>query len=201
MDNQPSFLPFHAINEFMRPDFRLSVIRDVINNLDSLPRAYTSEITHLIKHTVNIPGFRNSEKAPNVMKVMPTTKVFEKNPEMVSAILTAWAHIHGQLFDQVYAMLKARGWEIMEDKQDISIGTLSADLVSKWPILPSDVDRSRIPGFVPRWPKGEDFEELYKTYTEQYPNENNSKDQVSLMAVWITLRLPYAIEDQDSKIG
>ncbi len=201
MDNQTSFLPFHAINEFMRPDFRLNVIRDVINNLDSLPRAIASEITTLIKRTVTIPGFRNSDKAPVIMKLTPTIKVFEKNPEMVSAILNAWAHIHKQLFDQVYSILKARGWEIMEDKQDISIGTLSADLLNKWPILPSNVDRSRIPGFVPRWPKGEDFEELYKTYTEQFPNDDVSKDQVSLMAVWITLRLPYDIEDQDSKMG
>jgi len=57
------------------------------------------------------------------------------------------------------------------------------------------MDRKRVPGFLPRWPKGEDFEALYATYKELFPTSEGSIDQVSLMTVWLSLRLPFTMED------
>ena len=34
------FLPFHAVNEFMRDDYRLEVIRSTLNALPGLPENY-----------------------------------------------------------------------------------------------------------------------------------------------------------------
>ena len=64
MSNQINFLPFHAINEFMRPDFKLSVIRDVLTNITTLPTEQASDLANITRRMVKIPGFRNSEKAP-----------------------------------------------------------------------------------------------------------------------------------------
>lgn len=195
MDKQLQFLPFHAINEFMRPDFRLSVIRDVLNNTTSLPEDHASAFASATRRLVKVPGFRNSEKAPPLVKVMPMVKSFEKSPDLVSVILSAWAAIHDDLLAQVYSLLKQRNWPVIETEHEISFTTLSSDMISRWAILPPGLDRKRFPGFLPRWPKGEDFETLYATYKELFPTGEASIDQVSLMAVWLSLRLPYTMED------
>jgi hypothetical protein len=195
MSNQIKFYPLHAINEFMRPDFRLSIIRDVLNNVDSLSSDQVSALGNFTKKAIKIPGFRNSEKAPVMVKVMPITKGFEKNPELVGVILSAWAAIHKELAIQVYTLLKMRNWPVLSTEGGESFNALSSDIVDKWPLLPLTTNRTQAPGFFPRWPKGEDFEKLYNTFLEVYPEGDSSIDQVSLMAVWLTLRLPYEIED------
>ena len=58
-----SFLPFHAINEFMTEEYRLQVIRDVLTVLPNLPDTYRNRINQLTRKLVNIQGFRNSLKA------------------------------------------------------------------------------------------------------------------------------------------
>lgn len=195
MSHQLNYLPFHAINEFMRPDFKLSIIRDVLNNTTVLPTEQASDLANITKRSVKIPGFRNSEKAPSLVKVMPMVKTFEKSPELVVAILSAWATIHHDLLTQVYTLLKNRNWPVIDSEADISYTTVSSDLMEKWPVLPPEVNRKHAPGFLPRWPKGEDFDSLFTTYTELFPESDNSIDQVSLMAVWLALRLPYEIEE------
>jgi hypothetical protein len=194
MNNQIKFYPFHAINEFMRPDFRLTIIRDVLSNTAELPSNQASALTNITKKAIKVPGFRSSEKAPAIIKVMPTAKSFEKNPELVKVILSAWVTIHNELATQVFTVLRMRNWLIVDKEEGESYFSLASEIVDKWPVLPLNVERSLAPGFLPKWPKGEDFETLYNTYMELYPGSDSSIDQVSLMAVWLTLRLPYEIE-------
>lgn len=195
MSNQMNFLPFHAINEFMRPDFKLSVIRDVLTNVSTLPAEQASDLAKITRRVVKIPGFRNSEKAPALVKVMPMLKAFENSPELVVTILSSWAAIHPELCSQVYTLLRNRNWPAIDPDSDFSFQTISSDINEKWPILPPGLNRKHAPGFLPRWPKGEDFNSLFTTHNELFPTSDNSIDQVSLMAVWLTLRLPYEIED------
>ena len=195
MTNQIKFYPYNAINEFMRPDFRLSVIRDVLSNVDKLPPELASDLAHLTRKSIKIPGFRNSEKAPSLVKVMPMAKEFEKHPEVTAVILSAWAALNSELALQVHTLLKNRNWSFIDVEKDIPFTSISSEIMEKWPILPPEMNRTRAPGFLPRWPKGEDFETLYSAYTELYPEGEASIDKVSLMAVWITLRLPYTLEE------
>jgi hypothetical protein len=195
MSDHTQFIPFHAINEFMRPDFKLSIIRDVVNNTSLLPQEQASALANITKRAVKIPGFRNSEKAPAMLKVMPMVKAFEKSPELVFSVLSAWATIHPELRDQVYSLLRHRNWPVFDSADDFSLETIAADIIEKWPVFPPEVNRKHIPGFWPRWPKGEDFEALFATYNELFTTSDNSMDKVSLMAVWLTLRLPYEIDD------
>ncbi len=52
MPENTEFLPFHAINEFMRPDFRLSVIRDTLTSQEKLPEDLCKYLDEKIKKNV-----------------------------------------------------------------------------------------------------------------------------------------------------
>ncbi len=194
MPEKTEFLPFHAINEFMRPDFRLSVIRDTLTNQANLDDAHTNELNQQIKKRVSVPGFRNSEKAPALIKVLPTSKAFEKFPDLVAAVLSCWAEGQSELREQVYTLLKNRNWPMLSGTDDLDLASLSMDLLKAWPVFPLNIERSKLPGFYTHWPKGEEFETLYTSFTALYPQANASIDKVSLMAVWLTMRLPYKVD-------
>jgi hypothetical protein len=194
MAEKTEFLPFHAINEFMRPDFKLTVIRDTLTNQEKLTDPYLSDLNQHIKKRVTIPGFRNSDKAPALVKVLPTSRAFEKHPDLVSAVLTCWAEIQSELRDHVFELLKTRNWPIFSQSEDIDTSALNLDLIKEWPIFPLKLPREKLPGFYTHWPKGEDFEALYTNFTAMYPDSNASIDKVSLMAVWLTMRLPYKVD-------
>jgi hypothetical protein len=168
-DKTTQFLPFHAINEFMRDDYRTVVIRSTLTALSKLPAEYRDPVDRLTKRNVQVPGFRVSTKAPVPLRLRPTNDAFLKNPQMVAAILSAWAEAHTSLRSQVYELLAARGWEI----------------------LPPEADRTKLPGFIPSFPKDEDFEKLILEFKEKYPETEAIDDDINLMIVWVGDRLPY----------
>jgi hypothetical protein len=190
MNEKLAFLPFHAINEFMRDDFRLSVINSVFKNMDNLSDTTYHKLNAQINKSVKIPGFRNPSKAPSTVKLIPTVRAFQKNPDLVAAILSAWMEGKLVLRDEVYEMLKVRKWPFFPDKFEIK------DMFNDWRILPINADRTKLPGFYTNWPKGENFDILYQAYMDLYPDSDNSIDSISLMVVWITMRLPYHVEDE-----
>jgi hypothetical protein len=171
------FLPFHALNEFMRPDYRLSVVRAALNALPDLPSNFRSPIDKLTKQVVRVPGFRNGAQAPTLMKVGPIAAAFEKSPELVAAVLAAWAESLPDLRQKVHDLLKGRNWEV----------------------LPPEADRAKVPGFLTHWPKSEDFDVLNKAFAEAYPDFNAATDDVSLMVVWVSGRLPYHVEGEEEE--
>jgi hypothetical protein len=190
MNEKVAFLPFHAINEFMRDDFRLSVIRAVLNNISNLSDETQNKLNKQINKHIKIPGFRNPAKSPSPLKLIPTIKAFEKNPDLVAAFLSAWVEGKSELKENIYGLLKLRNWLFYEDKYNIK------DILNDWRILPIDTDRTLLPGFYSIWPKGENFDLLYEAYSGLYPGTDDSIDTVSLMIVWISMRLPYQVEDE-----
>ncbi len=180
-DKKISFLPFHALNEFMTSEYRLEVVRITLTMLSGMPEKYRTAINNLTGRLVKIPGFRNSVKSPMLLRVKPTADAFEKSPELVAAILSAWAEIHTELRQKVYTLLQERGWDI----------------------LPIDSERARLPGFLTVWPQGENFEVLNQAFKEKYPDTTISDNDVSLMVVWISGRLPYQFTGtgEDSSIA
>jgi hypothetical protein len=174
---QAQFLPFHAINEFMRNDYRLEIVRETLEKLPGLEADYYAPIERLTRKFVQVPGFRNSAKAPWQKRVRPTAEAFEKSPQLVAAILSAWCAAQPELRQQVYDLLIARGWEV----------------------LPAEADRTKLPGFIASWPKGEDFEKLNAAFTEKYPEAQVKNDDVSLMIVWLSTRLPFQTESDDEE--
>lgn len=199
MPEKTEFLPFHAINEYMRPDFRLKVVRDTLTAQTSLDEHLSNELNQIIKKRVSVPGFRHGDKAPALVKVLPTSKAFEKNPDLVAVILSCWAEIQSELRDQVYALLKSRNWQIYPETEGADLSTLNLEMIKEWPVLSIAVNRSKLPGFFTHWPKGEDFDTLYNNFTALFPDSDASIDKVSLMVVWLSMRLPLQVDNENEK--
>lgn len=171
-----SFLPFHAINEFMTDEYRLEVLRDVLKYNQVGGDAHNGQLDRLTRQLVKVPGFRQSDKAPSALKLRPLAQAFEKNPELVASVLSSWTALHTDLRLQVYDLLLSRGWTV----------------------LPPDTDRGVLPGFLMVWPKNESFEQIDQAYRVMFPESIESFNNVALMTVWLSGRLPYHVEDDES---
>jgi hypothetical protein len=176
-EKEVAFLPFHALNEFMLDDYRLEVIRSTLQALPNLPQTLREPVDQLTRKIVRVPGFRNGLKAPTQLKVRPMAEAFQKSPELVVAILAAWAEAHADLRQMVYDLLISRNWQI----------------------LPADADRTVLPGFLTKWPKGEDFDMLNQAFSAMYPEVEIASNDVSLMIVWLSGRLPYQVGDEEEE--
>ncbi len=171
------FLPFSAINMFMRPDYQLDVVRKVFNSMSQAPEDVKGTLNRFIKRYVTVPGFRNSSAAPASLKIKPYISAFETHADVAGFTMATWASTNPTLTDKVYDLLVSRGWEL----------------------LPKDADRTKLPGFLTTWPKDENFEKINQAFKETYPGEETSEDDVSLMAVWLSGRLPYQETDSSSE--
>lgn len=167
-EKQLAFLPFHALNHFMRDDFRREVVRTAVLGVGKLPGGLRSALDRQVKKHVIVPGFRHSDKAPAALKARHLPDAFEKSPDVVAVVLAAWAAVQAELRGQVYALLEARGWEL----------------------LPAEADRTKLPGFLTAWPKDETFETIHAAFAAEHPDSPATSDEVSLMAVWLGGRLP-----------
>lgn len=162
------FIPFHAINEFMRADYRMILLRSTLLALPDLTSKTQASVNKLTKKHVKVPGFRNSAKAPASVKAVAMVKAFENQPKLVAAILSAWAEANPELRQQIFDILKSFDWKL----------------------LPQEANRTRLPGFLTQWPDEQDYDVIYDTFTNAYPDSEYGIDDVSLMAVWLALRLP-----------
>lgn len=171
-EKKAQFLPFHAINEFMREDYRLQVIKATLTALPSLPEEHQKAINRLTRRHVQVQGFRNSIKAPVPLRAKSSVETFEKNHQFCAAILAGWSESHSELRQLVYDLMIERGWDV----------------------LPADVDRARLPGFALTWPEEENFEVFNAAFVEKYSDVDLNSDDISLMVVWLSARLPYQAE-------
>lgn len=167
-NSKMEFIPFNAINEFMRTDYRMILIRNTLIGLPELSSKTQASVNKLTKKHVKVPGFRNSVKAPASVKAVAMVKPFENQPKLVSAIISAWAELNYDLMQQLFDLLSSYGWKL----------------------LPLEADRTRLPGFLTQWPEEHDYEVIYDDFSESYPDSQFGIDDVSLMAVWLSLRLP-----------
>ena len=68
-----------------------------------------------------------------------------------------------------------------------------------WEVLPVDVDRAVLPGFLIQWPAGETYDTLGKAYGEKYSGSSEGGNDIRLMMVWLSGRLPYDMGDSDGE--
>lgn len=170
-NNKKQFLPFHAINEFMRDDFKLLIIQEVLSKLETLKKEKIALINRLIAKGVQIPGFRNSSLAPVGVKARQCVSLFETSPEFAALVIDIWGNLHSPLKDAIWKLLVERNWKP----------------------LPIEIDRTMLPGFSVNWPKEETFESFIQGLHERVPELMESDDNISLMVVWIGNKLPYGL--------
>lgn len=176
-DQQVQFVPFQVINQFMIPEYRLEIIHKVLTHLDVLPAERKNKILGLFKQNVKLAGFRNSSLAPLPIKVKGAVPVFEKRADFSAQILMAWSELDLELRQQVYDLLVERKWEL----------------------LPVDTDRTRLPGFLTRWPKEETYDVLDAAFAARYPEVKARDYDIRLMVVWLSTRLPFDMVDSEEE--
>lgn len=168
-DAKVQFLPFHAINEFMLDEYRQKVLSTVLSRSGELSLAQKGALAGQMKRHVSVQGFRNSSAAPLPLKIRAASAAFQRNADFAGRMLQSWADLHPELRCQVYDLLMER----------------------EWSILPADVDRSKLSGFLTDWPEKETYEVLNQAFVAKFPDSPASEDDVRLMVVWIGNRLPY----------
>ncbi len=167
-DQRARFLPFHAVNEFLLTDYRLKLIQTVLAESDKLSGERRAEVNRLVRRLVKVPGFRNSTLAPAPVKARAAVSAFERSAEFCANILAGWAELKSDLARKVFDQLTARGWKV----------------------LPLEADRTKLPGFLTRWPQAETFEVLDEAYQQSYPDDGEHEYDINLMIAWIWGRLP-----------
>lgn len=167
-EKHAKFIPFHTINEFMLPEYRLKLLQEVFGNFDRLTGQRQSSINRLVKKLVKVAGFRNSTLAPAALKSRAAVSAFDHSPEMVAQICQAWYELHPDLAGRVVDFLKSRGWEV----------------------LPVEADRAVLPGFLIRWPEKDNFVTLDDAFAQAYPEDTTHEYDLNMMFVWVSGRLP-----------
>ncbi|MBN2046286.1 MAG: hypothetical protein JW750_00475 [Anaerolineaceae bacterium] len=176
---QVQFLPWAAINAFMVPEYQHQVMHEVLNGYDGLESEQRRSLNQMIKKGAKLNGFRNATMAPLSLRINAAVGLFEKHAAFTAEVLAAWCTIHADLAQKVYDLLVGRGWEI----------------------LPLDADRKKLPGFLTRWPKKDEYEVLIAAYREQYGEDAQqaSDNDISLMSVWLSGRLPYELVEEEEE--
>jgi len=163
-----SFIKFSAINEFMLDDYRIRVLQRIFDQFANLAPDWQRKLVLGIKSRLVIPGFRNPNQAPQGLKMRHAVQAFQKDAAFCGLVLQIWSETHPGLRAKVAEILAAKGWEL----------------------LPVEVDRSILPGFLTEWPEGEDYDTVEKAFHEAGGSSDESEDDIRLMAVWVSGRLP-----------
>lgn len=169
-----TFIPFNAINEFMLDDYRRQVISEVLESRRQDGDA-KSTLDKVIKQAVFVPGFRNPVSAPVTLLTNPLITAFEKKPKVTATVLQIWAKAHTDLAVQVGDLLKSDHWEI----------------------FPIDTDHLKLPGFYPSWPDDSNFDTIFNEFRERYPDSTVIQNDVALMTVWLSNRLPFNLNNPE----
>jgi len=163
-----SLLPLISLNVFLLPDFRREILTTVLNQKDNLPPEIKQEFRQAIKEFVKISGFRNPLAAPQALQVRAMESPFEKESRFVKAILSSWADLKLDLGAKVQSVLPELGFEPNDQA----------------PLYPDPEN-----AFAVGWPEDLSFEKL-ADLVKQKTETDASSNEISLMTVWLTGRLP-----------
>ncbi len=163
-----SSLPLISLNVFLLPDFRREILTTVLYQKDDLSPDNTQELRQAIREFVKISGFRNPLAAPQALQVRAMESPFEKESRFVKAILSSWADINSDLQAKVQAVLPELGFEPNDQA----------------PLYPDPEN-----AFAVGWPEDLSFEKL-ADLVKQKTETDASSNEISLMTVWLTGRLP-----------
>ena len=163
-----SLLPLISLNVFLLPDFRREILTTVLDQKDDLSPEIKQEFRQAIKEFVKISGFRNPLAAPQALQVRAMESPFEKESRFVKAILSSWADINSDLQAKVQAVLPELGFEPNDQA----------------PLYPDPEN-----AFAVGWPEDLSFEKL-ADLVKQKTETDASSNEISLMTVWLTGRLP-----------
>jgi hypothetical protein len=161
-------LSYKAINVYIEQDYLEKVMGDVLTGVKKLPKQDQIDFSRFMRKYVNILGFRDPSRAPRPLQINALTKAFEEKDEVVPVTLTAWAKINKKLAKQVKSWLDGEGWKDLETERDFEENG----------------------GFAAEWPKKLTFDKLVKNFEKANPDAKFDRDDLILMVLWISGKLP-----------
>ena len=165
---EKEYLPFKAINVFIEREYLEKVTKDVLEGKGALSKDDQIQLANFFRNQVSVLGFRNPVRAPLSLQVNAYASAFEKKEEVIPFTLTIWAKIKTDLAKTVKQWLESEGWE---------------DLA-----LERQYDETA--GFLSDWPKAFTFEEIEEKFKQANPKVDFDRDDLILMVLWISGRLP-----------
>ena len=161
-------LPFKTINVYIERGFLEEILEQILNNLKNLPKDIQAEFNQIFRKYVTVLGFRNPLHAPRPLQIRAYANAFEEKEEVIPFTLFTWAALNENLANTVLDWLKSQKWD---------------DL---------NLDRSyqEALGFTNNWPEGQTLEAIYEKFQEAHPDLAASKDEIMLMLLWVSGRLP-----------
>ncbi len=161
-------LPYKTINVFIDREYLESVLRDILGNLDQLPKEGQISFVNQFKKYVTILGFRNPMRAPLPLQVNAFASAFEEKDEVIPFTLTTWTRLNSDFAKSVEKWLKSEGWEDLNAERTFVEGE----------------------GFSNDWPEELGFDELIENYESANPDIEFSRDDLILMVLWLSGKLP-----------
>lgn len=161
-------LPYKAINVYINQEYLTEVIKDILTKVKKLSKSDQIAFSHFMRKHINVLGFRDSSRAPLTLQVNAIIKTFEDEDDVVPFLLSTWAKINKKLAKDVKAWLKDEGWEDLATEREFEEGA----------------------GFVVEWPKKLTFDKLVKDYQKANPDSKVNRDDLVLMVLWISGKLP-----------
>jgi len=161
-------LPYKAINVFIEEDYLQKVLEIVLSSLSKMEKGDRISFINDFKQYVSVLGFRNPIRAPLTIQVKAYLSAFEAKDEVIPFTLSAWAKLNAALADLVKNYLDSEGWKELMIERKFNEGD----------------------GFLNDWPEKLTFDKLVKNFKKANPDADFSRDDIILMALWISGKLP-----------
>lgn len=161
-------LPYKTLNVFINHDYLEHILGDLLKRKDALSKADQIAFTTEFRRYVTILGFRNPIRAPHSLQLNAYVSAFEQKNEVIPYTLNTWIKLNRDLADKVMKWLDSQGWDNLALEREFG----EAD------------------GFSTQWPEGVTFEKLVDEFKKAHPKLELSNDDLILMMVWISGRLP-----------
>lgn len=166
--SENEYLPYKTINVYIDRQYLEDLVKSILNNKESLPKEDQIAFAKTFKKYVTILGFRNVTRAPLPLQVNAYADAFEEKEEVIPFTLSTWTKLRPDLAEKVKSWLESQGWENLAMKREYS-----------------ETD-----GFINEWPEDLSLDQLVADFTKAYPDEEYLRDDMILMVLWISGRLP-----------
>ncbi|MEA3326044.1 MAG: hypothetical protein U9R53_01850 [Chloroflexota bacterium] len=167
------YLPYKAINVFINHEYLEQLLESVLKGYNKLPKQKQIAFVKQFRQHVNVLGFRNAIRAPLSLQINAYISAFEEKNDVVPFTLSTWAELNPNLASEVENWLEAEGWNVLNRERDFI----------------------ETEGFLANWPSKLTYDKLVKNFKKAKPNVKHNRDDLILMVLWISGKLPPELSD------
>jgi hypothetical protein len=162
------YLPYKAINVFVERDYLNQILEETLMGKSKLSKKEQIQFANQLKHYVNVLGFRNPTIAPLPLQVRALRSAFVEKDEVIPFILSTWVKININFAEKVKTWL----------------------VKNQWKNLAYEREYQETEGFLISWPDDLTFDNIVKKYKKDHPEEDFDRNDLILMVIWLSGRLP-----------